>query len=1054
MSLIDGAFARTRTALMVLALLFIAGIYAYADIPKESDPDINIPIIYVSMYLEGVSPNDSERILIRPMEQELASIEGLKELRSTGYLGGGNVILEFEAGFDADKALTDVREAVDKAKSELPAEADEPKVQEVNFSLFPVITITLSGDIPERTLLRMARNLQDRLETLSYVLEAPIAGDREEQVEIIINPDVIESYGLNGAEILEFFSRSNRLVAAGQMDTGQGRFAIQLPGLLEDISDILDMPVKVEGDSSVTLRNLVEVRKTFKDPENFAWFDGRKSLAIEVVKRTGENVIETIDAVKEIVADESQFWPDHVQINFSQDQSKQIKTMLTDLQNNVISAILLVMIVCVAALGLRGASLVGIAIPGSFLTGLLVLYLMGLTINVVVLFALILSVGMLVDGAIVVTEYADREMMEGQKPRDAYFFAAKRMAWPIIASTATTLAAFLPLLFWPGIVGEFMFYLPLTLIATLVASLLMALVFVPAIGALIGKPAIISKEKQSEKLSYDELLSLKGPSGVYVGFLNKALRFPGTILLIALAMLIGVQWYYATHGNGVEFFPTIEPEYASVLVHARGNLSVHEQDDLVKEVVDQIKNIDGIDHIYARSGASASSGNDLAEDVIGQIQLEFSPWDTRKTADEIFVDIRVATKNNAGLIVETRKAQEGPKSGKALQIQLRAYDADILDKTADDVLTGLDFVGEFIDIEDTRPIPGIEWELQVDRAQAAKFGLDTTLIGNSIRIVTNGLKAAEYRPDDSDEEVDVVIRHAPEFRTLDQLDRVKIETGAGSIPVSNFVARVAKEKVGQVNRVDQQKSITIKADLPPTININDKIKALEAYFSDNPISPLVRFAFKGDNENQQESQAFLMGAFIVALFIMAIILVTQFNSFYSALLILSAVIMSTIGVFMGLIITGQPFGIVMSGVGVIALAGIVVNNNIVLIDTFDYLRDQNNRLAKKSQKTILHLITLTGYQRLRPVVLTTITTVLGLLPMVLQMNIDFVSRDISIGAPSTQWWVGLATAICFGLIFSTILTLVVTPAALMYRVKLTSYKIRLFDFIKRKVSFS
>ncbi len=1051
MSLIDGAFARTRTAMMVLALLFIAGIYAYADIPKESDPDINIPIIYVSMHLEGISPNDAERILIRPMEQELASIEGLKELRATGYLGGGNVILEFEAGFDADKALTDVREAVDKAKSELPAEADEPKVEEVNFSLFPVITVTLSGDIPERTLLRMARNLQDRLETLSYVLEAPIAGDREEQVEIIINPDVIESYGLNGAEILEFFSRSNRLVAAGQMDTGQGRFAIQLPGLLEDINDILDMPVKVEGDSSVTLRNLVEVRKTFKDPENFAWFDGRKSLAIEVVKRTGENVIETIDAVKEIVADESQFWPDHVQINFSQDQSKQIKTMLSDLQNNVISAILLVMIVCVAALGLRGASLVGIAIPGSFLTGLLVLYLMGLTVNVVVLFALILSVGMLVDGAIVVTEYADREMMEGQKPRDAYFFAAKRMAWPIIASTATTLAAFLPLLFWPGIVGEFMFYLPLTLIATLIASLLMALVFVPTIGALIGKPAIVSDEKGSEKLSYDELLSLKGPSGLYVGFLSKVLKFPGTILLVALAMLVGVQWYYATHGNGVEFFPNIEPEYASVLVHARGNLSVYEQDNLVNEVVKQIQGIDGIEHIYARSGAAASSGDDLAEDVIGQIQLEFEEWDQRKTADEIFVDIREATKNNAGLIIETRKAQEGPKSGKALQIQLRSYDADILDKTADDVLKALDAVGGFIDIEDTRPIPGIEWELQVDRAQAAKFGLDTTLIGNSIRIVTNGLKAAEYRPDDSDEEVDVVIRHAPEFRTLDQLDRVKIETGAGSIPVSNFVQRVAIEKVGKVNRVDQQKSITIKADLPPTLNINDKIKALEVYFTDKPISPLVRFAFKGDNENQQESQAFLMGAFIVALFIMAIILVTQFNSFYSAFLILSAVIMSTIGVFIGLIITGQPFGIVMSGVGVIALAGIVVNNNIVLIDTFDYLRAQNEGLSKKTQKSIMHLIVLTGYQRLRPVVLTTITTVLGLLPMVLQMNIDFVSRDISIGAPSTQWWVGLATAICFGLIFSTILTLVVTPAALIYRSKLTTYKNNISNFITRKV---
>lgn len=1028
MKIIDASMNRTRSTLLVLILLFLAGLYSYIAIPKESDPDINIPIIYVSMHLEGVSPDDAERILIRPMEQELSSIEGLKEMRATGYLGGANVILEFEAGFDADEALDDVREAVDKGKAEIPQDADEPIVSEVNFSLFPVLIVTLSGDVPERSLLKIARHLQDSLENIGSVLEAPIAGDREEQVEIIIDPALIESYGLRGDEIIDFFNRSNRLVAAGNMDTGQGRFAIKLPGLFESVEDILAMPIKVEGDSAIEFRELANIRRTFKDPDNFAWLDGEKALAIEVVKRTGENVIDTIEQVKQVVEREREYWPETVRVTYSQDRSEDIRDMLKDLQNNVISAILLVMIVCVAALGLRAAGLVGVAIPGSFLTGILVIYMMGLTVNVVVLFALILAVGMLVDGAIVVTEYADREMMEGQSPKKAYRIAAKRMAWPIIASTATTLAAFLPLLFWPGIVGEFMYYLPLTLIATLTASLLMALVFLPTIGALIGKPQNKDPEAKSEDMSVDELLKLKGPSGMYVRVLNKALKYPGIVLLLAVGMLIGVQVFYATHGKGIEFFPDIEPEVASVLVHARGNLSIYEQDRLVREVEKEILDIEGVRHFNTRSGAAASSGSDLSEDVIGQIQIEFEDWDKRPPANDILADIQKRTENINGVFVETRKQESGPKAGKALQIQVRSRNLDHLDKAADDVLDAINRVGDFIAVEDSRPVPGIEWEMQLDRAQASKFGLDTASIGNAVRIVTNGLKVGEYRPDDADDEVDIALRYPLNDRNLDELDNIRIETGDGSVPVSNFIERVAQPRVGKINRVDQQRSIKVQADVPPGVNINAKIQELEAIFGDYDILSDVRIEFTGDSENQEESQQFLMVAFTVALFIMAIILVTQFNSFYSAFLILSAVIMSTIGVFIGLLILGQPFGIVMTGVGVIALAGIVVNNNIVLIDTYDVFVRENKFDGYKA-------ILLTGYQRLRPVMLTTVTTILGLMPMVLQVNIDFISREVSVGAPSTQWWVGLSTAIVFGLLFSTVLTLIVTPAALMMRLK-------------------
>ncbi len=1029
---IDAAVSHSRTVLSVLVLLLIAGTYAYVNIPKESSPDIDVPIVYVSTALEGISPDDAERLLLRPLEQELATVEGVDEMKATAYQGGGFVLLEFNAGFDKDRAIDDVQKAVDQVRPELPDSLDnEPKVTEVNFSLFPVLVVTVSGDLPERTLLRLARNLQDSIEAIPSVLEANIAGDREELVEIVVDPELIESYGLRGDEILAFFDRSNRLVAAGNLDTGAGRFAIEVPGLFETVNDVLDMPIRTVGDSSIKVRDISEIRRTFKDPDNFARLNGERAIALEIVKRSGENIIDTIADVKEAVEQERQYWPDVVEVTYTQDESENIKTMLKDLENNMISAILLVMIVILSALGVRAAGLVGIAIPGAFMTGILLLFLMGLTVNVVVLFALILSVGMLVDGAIVVTEYADRKMAEGLHKREAFAAAAKRMAWPITASTATTLAAFAPLLFWPDIVGEFMRYMPLTLIAVLGASLLMALIFVPTIGALIGKPGAVSKPETlrmlaaAERGSIDEI---KGFTGWYVRLLNKALKIPGLILAGAVALLIIVQTSYAMFGKGVEFFPAIEPELASILVHARGNLSVYEQDQLVREVENEILEVEGIESVYARSGKSPQSGNDLAADVIGQVQIQFMDWSERRPADEILAEIRERTDDIAGIMVEPREQEAGPPTGKDVQIQLASRNPERLEPMVMLAREALDEVGGFRDIEDSRPLPGIDWSLKVDRAQAAKFGIDITLLGFYIRMITNGLEVAEYRPDDSDEEIDIVIRHSLEQRTLDQLDRVRIETNDGSVPISNFVKRVPEPAQGQINRSDQRRVMTVQADVLPGENVTTKVNQLKDWMRANRdrLAPMVEVSFRGQDEDQREAQMFLMKAFIVAIFIMAIILVTQFNSFYSAFLILTAVIMSTIGVMIGLMITQQPFGIIMSGVGVIALAGIIVNNNIVLIDTFDYLRQKH---GYDTREAILR----TGAQRLRPVLLTTITTVVGLMPMVLQLNIDFISREVSYGAPSTQWWVQLSTAVVFGLSFSTVLTLIVTPAALMFR---------------------
>jgi multidrug efflux pump len=1052
-AIIEAAITHARTVLSIFVLLLITGAIAYVSIPKESSPDIDIPIIYISMHLEGISPDDSERLLLRPMEQELASIEGVKEMKSTGYQGGGYVLLEFNAGFNKDNALDDVQKAVDQARPELPEDVEEPEVTEVNISLFPVLIVNLSGDVPERTLLKLGKELQEKIEAIPSVLEANIAGDREEQVEIIVNPEMLESYGLDGVEILNFFNRSNRLVAAGNMDTGAGRFAIKVPGLFETVFDVMNMPLKTGGDSVITVGDIGEIRRTFKDPENFARLNGERAIALEVVKRSGENIIATIESIRDTVEQEKQFWPDAVEVTFTQDESKQIKTMLLDLQNNVISAVLLVMIVVIWALGVRASLLVGVAIPGAFLTGILVLYALGLTVNIVVLFSLILAVGMLVDGAIVVVELADRKMAEGLSKQEAYAIASKRMSWPIISSTATTLAAFAPLLFWPGIPGEFMKYMPITMICVLSSSLLMALIFVPTLGAIIGKAGAAGDPKIRKALAAAEdgnLDDIKGFTGFYLAVLKRAVARPLLIIIIAFSTLVGVQVAYGQFGKGVEFFPETEPEFATILVHARGNLSVYEQDTLVKQVEKHIVGYEGLKSVYTRAGSAGQGGNnDLAEDVIGQFQIQFDAWNTRKPANDILDAIRENASQIAGIYIETQKQEDGPGGGKAAQIQIASRFPDKLEPATLMVLRALEEIGDFRDIEDSRPLPGIDWEMDVDRSQAAKFGLDITTIGFYIRMVTNGLKVAGFSPNDSDEEIDIVIRHEAESRTLDQLDEVRIEgaNGIGSVPISGFVERQARPAVGVINRSDQRRIVTVKADLPPGINTSAKVDDIKAWLIENKddLDPAVEITFKGDDEEQRQSQEFLMNAFGIALFIMAIILVTQFNSFYSALLILSAVIMSTIGVMIGLMITGQPFGIIMTGVGVIALAGIIVNNNIVLIDTFDQLKKTYGHKMDTRE-----LVLRTGAQRLRPVLLTTITTVVGLMPMVMQVNIDFFARNISVGAPSTQMWVQLATAIVYGLCFSTVLTLIVTPSALMLRGNAAEFADKVKAKLKRK----
>ena len=1043
-AIIDAAVHHSRSILSILLLVLIAGLGSFLTIPKESKPDINIPIVYVAMKHDGISPEDAERLLVRPMEQELRSIEGIKEMRSRAEQGHASVLLEFDAGFDADQAVQDVREAIDLVKPDLPDETEEPTAHEVNVGLFPVLVVTLAGPVPERTLLRLARDLQDELEAMPGVLEADIIGERDEILEITVDPARLESYGISQEELGRVATRNNQLIGAGNMDTGMGRFPVKVPGLFETAEDLFNLPVKVSGNSVVTLADVATVRRTFRDASSYARINGQAGVTLEIKKRLGENVIETIDQVRELVNKRAKSWPAGVQVNFIQDESKNIRRMLDDLQNNVLSAILLVMIVVVAALGLRTAGLVGLAIPASFLFGILVLDAMGLTVNIVVLFALILAVGMLVDGAIVVTEYADRKLAEGLHRKDAYTMAAQRMAWPIIASTATTLAAFMPLIFWPGVVGEFMKFLPITLVMTLSGSLLMALIFVPTLGGLIGKAGSAHPEVLAALAAAEDgdVRQLPGMTGLYARTLWILIRRPILVLLSAVVILIAVQGAYWSQGKGVEFFPNVEPEQSLIHVHARGNMSTREKDVLVREVEAELMGVQGIRTIYARTGGAAR-GEDQAQDVIGTIFIEFADWDKRRTSAEIMTEVRQRTAHLAGVWVEPREPDVGPPTGKDIQIEFRSRFPERLEALVAQFRGKLEAMDGLLDVEDSRALPGIEWQLKVDRAQAGLYNADILTVGKTVQLLTNGIKVGEYRPDDADKEVEIRVCFPIEYRNIEQLDLLRVQTSHGQVPISNFVVRTPQQRSGLLKRSDGYRVIKVQASVAAGLLPDDKVNEIRAWMATQTFDPEVDIRFRGADRDQKEAAEFLQKAFGVALFVMAIILITQFNSFYHALLILTAVIMSTVGVMAGLLITGQAFGIVMTGIGVIALAGIVVNNNIVLIDTYA-------RLVKSGMEP-MEAVVRTGTQRLRPVLLTTVTTIFGLLPMVFQMNIDFVARDVAIGAPSTQWWVQLSTAVAFGLSFATLLTLFVTPSLLALGARSSAFFARRRDTKAAKI---
>lgn len=1026
---IDTVVGRPRTTLLLLFMVLLTGIASLRSIPVESDPSIAVPFFRIQVFNEGISAEDGERLLVLPLENELRSVEGVEELQSYSGENVSTVVVQFDADRDVDEALVDVRDAVDRAKVELPSSTEEPVIQEMSTDDFPVLQVNVAGDdVPERMLYLAALDLRDRIEALPNVLKAEMSGHREEVLEVTIKPAALEAYQISGEALISVIARNNRLVPAGSLDNGEGRFALKVPSVIESASDLYDLPVKTTANAVVTLSDVAEIQRRFKDRSGFVRVNGEKAISINVTKRAQANIIDTVAAAKAEVEALKPSLPGKIEIIYTIDQAPWALLQVNELQGNILTALALVMIIVVAAMGFRSGLIVGLGIPMSLMFAVTILYVIGFTYNFMVMFGMLLALGMLIDGAIVVTEYADRRMLEGEHRRQAYAAAAKRMFWPVVASIATTLAAFLPLMFWPGIVGKFMRYLPVTVFAVLSGSLLYALVFGPAIGALIGRPGA-DQEGMLHNLKTMESgnpLQIKGFTGGYARVLWWSSHHVFLTLFVTVGILFASFWAYGQWGNGVIFYSNAEPQFARVLVKSPGNLSAFEANRLVGEVEDMLLEVNGVAELntFARSNPGG--------DEIGTLFLQMLPENDRtRGTDAIFEDVRRGGRQIAGVNVEIEAMEQGPRQGKPIEVEISAFNRELITPALKRVRAQMERTEGLVDIEDSLAKPGIEWRLAVDRARAAMYGADVTQVGVAVQLITAGIKIGEYRPDRSDDAVDIRIRYPDQDRGIKAIDALRVSTPEGMVPISNFVTTEAKPNVGTIQRFNGTPVDYVRSNVATGVLADTKVKELQAWLTTQAFDPGVTVTFRGADEEQQESQAFTATAFGLSLLLMFVLLVTQFNSFYQSVLILFAVVMSTAGVLIGLLVTGNPFSSLLTGIGIVALAGIVVNNNIVLIDTFNELR-RNHPAADP-----IMLIVRTGTQRLRPVVLTTLTTVFGLLPLAMNFSIDMLNRTITYGSMLSSLWVPLSQAIVSGMAFASILTLIATPAmlALPYRVE-------------------
>lgn len=1038
-NIVGFAIRNWRMTMSIMLFAVLGGVIAINRLALDAYPDVPVPFVNVRVVLPGISPEDGSRLLVRPMESELKSIDGLRQMDGISQSSAAVMVLEFSPSFDQAQAITDVTEKIDRARSEFPQDAEEPLIEELNSATFPIIVVNLFGDVPERELQQRAKQLKRLFEGIPAVLAANISGEREDVLEAVINPALVESLGITFDEISSAVASNNSLITAGTLETESGKFNVKLPGLIEDGGDLENLVIRTTPNGSIIrMKDIAEVRRGYKDVTTYARFNGRTSVSIEISKRQGENIILTEDTIRNLVTDVTARpdWPETINVTFSQVSSRYVYDMLGSLSSSIINAIILVFIVCIIALGIRSALFVGWAIPASFLMALFLFLVQGVSVNFMIMYGLILSVGLLVDSAIVIIEYADRKLAEGMGRREAYQTAGERMFWPIISSTATTLVAFLPLLFWNDVTGKFMAYMPRTVIVVLTGSMIMAIIFLPTMGTLLGprKGKKVNANLAAVSGQGGDPSQTKGLTGLYVRFIRICIQHPIAVVLAALIVIYSITASFgaAMQTKPVAFFTQSPGDEVYVLGRARGNTTPGSDLDIALEMERRIANVEGIKSFYtiAGAGAGGSSGGgnltgagDVPSDTVVRIYTELLPFDDRPTTLEIMNDLRAAVKDMPGIFTEVVASDQGPPIGKDIAVQLSSENLETLRQVTRNVREKFDALPGLIEVEDTLPLPGVEWELEVDRAEAGRLGLDVARIGAAVQFITEGALVAQYRPLDADEEVDIRVRYPNDRRDLNQLDSLRILTPNGALPLSSVVKRIAKPRQDKITRRDQLIAYEIRANTGDGYATNRQVQIVKDWLNESGVIPEnVETKFLGQEEENAAAGQFFMGAALAIIFMMGVILLLQFNSFYHVFLTLLAVVISVFGVIMGLIF--YPYvSMVLCGTGMIALAGIVVNNNIVLIDTYQRLSQKGYAPADAALRT--------AAQRLRPVFLTTLTTIVGLMPLVMGWKADIFSGEFSTkGTSTSELWAPISYVIVCGLAFATLLTLILTPVLL------------------------
>ena len=1011
--ILSNAAIRNRTTVWVLVvLIIITGLYSYITLPRESAPDIPLPIVSVTTAYEGVSPRDMENFVTQEIEQELSSLKGLKEIRSTSAEGLSLIIIEFQPDIVIEDALQYVRDRVDIAKAELPENAEEPVIQELNIAEFPIMLIAISGEVSPVRLKRIADDMEDELEMIPGVMGVDVLGALEREIRLEMDHDRIVAYGLSMPELMKLIPGQNVNISAGGLETEGIRFNVRVPAEFVDPGEVDELVLATRDGKPVYLTDVGRVRDTFKDRTSYARLNGTETITVSVKKRIGANIIDISDQVNAALDEARRLAPKGVVFETTFDQSRDIRNMVSDLENNIFSGLVLVVAVLVLFMGWRTSMIVAFAIPMSMLITFSLILALGYTLNMIVLFSLILALGMLVDNAIVIVENIYRYVHMGYDRIEAAKKGTAEVAWPVATSTATTIAAFGPLLFWPGMMGDFMKYVPITLIMTLSSSLFVALVISPTVCSFFVSKKVRPRDGES--------WFVRG----YKSLLAAALEHRFTTLSLAVMLLIALVMLYAKRGHGVELFPQLDPRQAVINIRSPQGTNIRESDRLARLAEERVMPYaEHLDYLVTNVGSGDSSmvafGAGMGGPHEANLTLVFRDYELRETPSaRVLEQVRSAVSDIAGAEIKVEQQDEGPPVGDAVTVRISGEDFGLLGAMGEQVRQKIATVPGLVnlrsDLESTRP----ELVFTVDRRRAALLNANASLIGEYLKTAIFGTEVGTYRQ--FNEEYDITIRLPLSQRiNIEDLFRLQVPDANGNaVPLTSLGRFEYRGGFGTINRVNQKRTVTItgaaegRLDEEVLGDVKERLKDFKL--------PGYNIVFAGKNEDTEESQAFLSKAFVIALLLIALILVAQFNTISAPFIIMTTVVLSLVGVFSGLLICQMPFGIIMTGIGVISLAGVVVNNAIVLLD---YTRQLQNRGMELIEATIQ-----AGATRLRPVLLTATTTILGLIPMALGISYDIHKLAWATRSESSQWWRSMAIAVIFGLAFATVLTLVVVPS--------------------------